>query len=106
MPVPPVPQELEARLRQSYAAFNARDVNTVLTLLHPDIDWPNGMEGGRIHGHAAVRAYWARQWDMIDPHVEPQSFAREPDGRVAIDVRQIVRDHAGTILVDQIVQHV
>jgi len=26
------------------------------------VDWPNGMEGGRVHGHAEVRAYWTRQW--------------------------------------------
>ena len=41
--------------------------------MHPDVDWPNGMEGGREHGHAAVRDYWTRQFGLIDSHVEPLS---------------------------------
>src|SRR5258705_9031085 len=41
-----------------YAAFNARDVDRVLAAMHPDVDWPNGMEGGYVHGRDAVRDYW------------------------------------------------
>jgi hypothetical protein len=33
-------------LNRVYAAFNARDIEAVLRLLHPDVDWPDGMEGG------------------------------------------------------------
>jgi hypothetical protein len=57
-------------LERTYAAFNARDVEAVLAAMHPDVDWPNGMEGGRVLGHAAVRAYWIRQWGLIDPRVD------------------------------------
>lgn len=93
-------------LRYAYAAFNARNVDAALATMHPDVDWPNGMEGGRVHGHQGVREYWTRQWTLIDPHVEPLSFATEPDGRIAVEVRQVVRDAAGTLLVDQRVRHV
>ncbi len=93
-------------LRYAYAAFNARNVDAALAGMHPDVDWPNGMEGGRVVGHDAVRAYWTRQWTLVDPHVEPLSFTRLDDGRVAVDVRQVVRDRAGTLLVDQRVRHV
>jgi ketosteroid isomerase-like protein len=34
-----------ALLRRAYDAFNARDVDAVLALLQPDVDWPNAMEG-------------------------------------------------------------
>jgi hypothetical protein len=27
-----------------------------------------GMEGRRVHGHEAVRDYWTRQWNLVDPH--------------------------------------
>jgi hypothetical protein len=57
-------------LTTTYQAFNARDVDAVL---HPEVDW-NGMEGGRMHGHAGVREYWTRQWSLVDPHVEPRGF--------------------------------
>ena len=93
-------------LRYAYAAFNARNVDAALATMHPDVDWPNGMEGGRVLGHQAVRDYWTRQWTLVDPHVEPLSFTREPDGRVAVEVRQVVRDTAGALLVYQRVRHV
>jgi ketosteroid isomerase-like protein len=93
-------------LERTYAAFNARDVDAVLAAMHPDVDWPNGMEGGRLLGHDAVRAYWIRQWALIDPRVEPTGFAVEADGRVAVQVCQVVRDHAGRLLREDTVQHV
>jgi ketosteroid isomerase-like protein len=106
MPAAPVPPELEALLHRTYAAFNARDVNAVMAVLHPEVDWPNVLEGTRLHGHAAVRDYWDQQFTMIDPRVEPQRVTLEPDGRIAIDVHQVVRDHSGVVLVDGTVQHV
>ncbi|HEX5871710.1 MAG TPA: nuclear transport factor 2 family protein [Longimicrobium sp.] len=96
----------EEVLRYAYAAFNARNVDAALATMHPDVEWPNGMEGGTVYGHQGVREYWTRQWTLIDPHVEPLSFARTPDGRMAVEVRQTVRDSAGTLLVDQVVHHV
>jgi SnoaL-like domain len=90
----------------TYASFNARDVDSVLKTMHEDVDWPNGMEGGWVHGHAGVRAYWTRQWGVVDPHVEPVGFAEEADGRVAVTVKQVVRDLSGAILLDRLVEHV
>ena len=96
----------ETHLRALYAAFNARDIDTVLGAMTPDVDWPNGMEGTREIGHEAVRAYWLRQWGMIDPHVEPVSFSERPGGLTAIDVHQVVRDLQGNVLNDRPVRHV
>jgi hypothetical protein len=98
--------EREALLTTVYAAFNARDVDGALAALHPDVDWANGFEGGRVHGRAAVGEYWTRQWGQIDPRVEPLAFVPEPDGRLAVDVRQVVRDRAGALLKDEKVRHV
>ena len=96
----------EELLRYAYAAFNARNVDAALATMHPGVEWPNGMEGGRVQGHQAVREYWTRQWTLIDPHVEPLSFTRLDDGRMAVDVRQVVHDHEGKLLLDQRVQHI
>jgi hypothetical protein len=38
-------------LIRTYRAFNARDVDAVLAAMHEDVDWPNGWEGGHVHGH-------------------------------------------------------
>ncbi len=99
------PAEIEL-LRRVYAAFNRREIETVLGVMHADVDWPNGMEGGRVHGTAAVREYWRRQFEVIDSRVEPETFTREEDGRVAIAVHQVVHDTAGNLLADRMVQHV
>lgn len=61
----------ERQLTALYAAFNARQIDLVLQALHPEVDWPNGWEGGRLHGRDAVREYWQRQWTEIDPSVVP-----------------------------------
>jgi ketosteroid isomerase-like protein len=93
-------------LRRAYEAFNARDIDSALALMHPDVDWPNGMEGGRVLGRAAVRGYWTRQFQVIDSRVEPESFTTDADGRVAVDVHQVVHDAAGELLSDGHVKHV
>ena|SRR5579863_345922 len=93
-------------LRRVYAAFNRREIDTVLAEMNPDVDWPNGMEGGRVLGKDAVRSYWKRQFEVLDPRVEPQSFAAEEDGRVAVEVHQVVQDKSGKLLVDQMIEHV
>jgi len=83
-------------LTRTYAAFNARDVDAVLAVMHPDVDWPNGMEGGRVRGHAGMRDYWTRQWGMIDPRVEPRRFTTDDAGRIVVDVHQVVRNLSGS----------
>jgi ketosteroid isomerase-like protein len=98
--------EAEPVLRAAYAAFNARDIASALALMHPDVLWPNGMEGGMVRGHAAIRDYWTRQWTLIDPSVEPRRFSATADGRVDVEVRQVVRDLGGTVLKDAVVHHV
>jgi ketosteroid isomerase-like protein len=93
-------------LQRMYAAFNRRDIEAVLALMHDSVDWPNGMEGGRVLGTAAVRDYWRRQFEVLDPNVEPRNFSREADGRIVINVHQVVHDKSGKLLVDQMIQHV
>lgn len=92
-------------LRKAYAAFNARNIDMALSVMQPDVIWPNGMEGGTVHGHEGIRAYWTRQWGLVDPYVEPVGFQTEPDGTVVVEVRQLVKDLAGNVLVDQTVWH-
>jgi hypothetical protein len=98
--------EEERLLRRAYEAFNARDIEAALASMHPDVDWPNGMEGGREVGHDAVRAYWTRQFGMIDSHVEPSGFSTDEEGRIVVDVHQVVRDTDGNLISEGEVQHV
>jgi nuclear transport factor 2 (NTF2) superfamily protein len=96
----------QVRLTSLYNAFNERDIPTLLAAMTTDVVWPNGWEGGFVHGREAVRAYWLRQWDELDPTVTPTAFESEPDGRVAVRVRQVVRDKAGVEVANNTVTHV
>jgi ketosteroid isomerase-like protein len=94
-----------ATLTRLYERFNARDVEAVLEALHPDVDWPNGWEGGRELGRDAVRGYWLRQWREIDGRVKPVAMEADADGRIRVRVRQTVRALDGTVLSDEEVEH-
>ena len=78
-----------ALLNRLYDRFNARDMEAVIAVMHPDILWANGMEGGHVNGHQGVREYWTRQWAVIDPHVEPMTFATGPDRETIVEVTRL-----------------
>lgn len=89
-----------------YAAFNQRDIDQAVALMNAEVDWPNGMEGGRVRGRDEVRAYWTRQWLRLNPRVEPVRMRDDGLGNTIVDVHQIIRDTAGNLLKDQFVRHV
>lgn len=93
-------------LRQTYAAFNARDIEAVLAMMHPKVVWPNGWEGGWVSGYQGIRDYWTRQWAAIDHCVEPVAFDLDETGHIVVKVPQIVHDLAGQTLSDGWVEHV
>ena len=93
-------------LRQLYQDFNARQIDAVLAHMHTDVAWPNGWEGGYVSGHDEVRAYWLRQWQQIDPSVEPLSFETLPDGQISVKVHQVIKDLDGQVLSDEQLNHI
>jgi hypothetical protein len=88
-----------------YSAFNARDIDGALALMHEDVNWPNGWQGGRIQGRDAVRDYWTRQWKEIDSSVEPVDHTVSGE-RVAVTVHQVVKDLEGNVLSEGRTSHV
>ena len=102
-----IPSQTEQFFRALYDAFNARDIETGLAGMHPDVNWPNMIEGGREHGHAAVKEYWRRQFETTDPRVEPQRVTSLGDDQVVVDVHQVVTDkQSGEVIADKTVEHV
>jgi hypothetical protein len=103
MPNQPAP-EIDL-LCAAYAAFNARDIDTALALMAPDVAWPRAFKGGFVRGTEEVRAYWTEQWSEIDGRVEPVTFHPEDAGQMLVEVHQVVRDLAGAVLADEHVGH-
>lgn len=92
-------------LRAAYAAFNARDIDAALSFMTPDVSWPRAFKGGFVRGPEEVRAYWTEQWSEIDGTVVPVAFHLEDSGQILVEVHQVVRDLAGTVLADEQVGH-
>ena len=90
----------------AYEAFNARDVDIVLSLMHQNIHWPNGWEGSYVEGQNEVREYWTRQWKEIDPIVKPISYDENEHGQIVVEVHQVAKDMRGNVLFDGLVKHV
>ncbi|MGI4737083.1 MAG: nuclear transport factor 2 family protein [Janthinobacterium lividum] len=97
------PQEL---IHKAYAGFNARDIPAVLTTLHPQVRWAKAWEGDYATGHDEIQAYWLRQWQEVNPHVELTAIKERADGKLEVAVHQVVRDLQGLVLFDGPVQHV
>lgn len=95
----------EALLTQLYEAFNRRDIEAVLVALHPDVDWPDVIEGKRRHGRDDVRDYWVDQFKLIRSEVTPLAFEDLPDSRVRVLVSQTVRGLDGQLWSDGKVEH-
>jgi hypothetical protein len=98
--------QLSDLIKKAYAAFNARDIDTALSTMHPDVEWPTAFEGGYVSGRNEIRAYWTRQWEEINPHVEPIGFNERQDGTLEISVQQLVKDLQDNQLFDGIVKHI
>lgn len=93
-------------VRALYQSFNDRDLDAVIAAMAPDVDWPNGWEGGRLSGRDSVREYWERQWREIRPTTTVRNIGERPDGTVAARVRLVVRDPAGNVLARSDLTHV
>jgi hypothetical protein len=93
-------------ITQAYSAFNLRDVDGALALMSEDVSWPKASEGGRVVGKEEIRAYWTRQWQDFDPHVEPIEVIELEGGVAQVRVHQLVKSLGGEVLADGEVWHV
>src|SRR5690349_14996248 len=96
----------ERLIAQAYSAFNERDIDGALAVMSDDVSWPKASEGGRVVGKEGIRAYWSRQWQEFDPHVEPLEVFDEGTGRVRVRVHQLVKSLRGDVLSDSEVWHI
>ncbi|GAA4006989.1 nuclear transport factor 2 family protein [Streptomyces sp. NBC_01352] len=92
-----VPAAREALLRRMYEVFSTDERDVFLArCLAPDVDWPNMLDGVRLHGREAVRAYWARQFAAGHPLVGLEGLRLDGDGEAVVaTVRLGMRDASG-----------
>jgi hypothetical protein len=93
-------------IAQAYSAFNQRNVDGALALMSENVSWPKASEGGHVVGKEGIRAYWTRQWQELDPHVEPIEVIDREGGKTDVKVHQLVKNLGGDVLSDSEVWHV
>lgn len=84
---------------------NKRDIDGALALMTEDVSWPKASEGGTVVGKEQIRAYWIRQWNEFDPHVEPLAITEGDAGKVRVRVHQLVQNLQGDVLWEGEVLH-
>ena len=99
-------KQIQDLIKKAYSAFNARDIDTALSTMHMDVQWPKAFEGGYAIGHDEIRKYWTRQWTVINPNVEPVGFNERQNGTLEIIVHLVVIDLQGNPKYDGIVKHI
>jgi ketosteroid isomerase-like protein len=94
-----------ALLRRAYGLFNDRQIDELLELMTDDVEWPDVANRTVLQGKNAIRPYWAAQFEVADPRVEPVDFIEAGDDLVAV-VDQRVQDLQGqTIAGPTVVYH-
>ena len=89
-----------ALLTKAYEAFNRRDLTALIRLLHPDVEWPDILEGGVMTGRAAVLDYFGRQFEVMVPDARLIKVRSEPPARLVVEVQYAVRDLKGKLWSD------
>lgn len=89
-----------ALLAKAYDAFNARDLATLALMFHPEVEWPDIMEGGVVSGREAVLDYFARQLEIMIPDARLISVRSEPPSRLVAEVQYAVRSLTGQLWSD------
>ncbi|KAM3110388.1 nuclear transport factor 2 family protein [Phormidesmis sp. 146-33] len=93
-------------LQNLYEAFNKGDLETIISVMHPDVKWANGVEGGFVYGRDAVREYWTNQYKVIQVQLETLKFETDEHNRNVVTVHQVVRDLQGNLLVDTTIEQI
>ena len=89
-----------------WPALTARDVDAVVALLHPDIDWQDTLNGGRRVGRDAVRAYLSEVMAMVVIVSTPISIMPSGPDRYLARVDHVVRNRDGQFWGQETVSHV
>lgn len=98
--------QFEDIIKKAYSAFNERNIDKALSTMKADVQWSKAWEGGYISGHNEIKEYWTRQWNEINPNVDPVGFSERESGNLEVRVHQNVKDLQGNILFDGTVKHV
>ncbi len=89
-----------------WPALTARDIDAVVALLHPDVDWQDNLNGGRRVGRDAVRAYLSEVMATVVIVSTPIDIRPSGPDRYLARVNHVVRNKDGQLWGQEVVRHV
>ncbi|MEU3959166.1 nuclear transport factor 2 family protein [Streptomyces buecherae] len=99
-------QNIQA-IRAAYAGFASRDIEAVLAVMRPDVEWvhPDGMAdyglGGTKRGHAGIREFLARVPAVLGGmRLAPREFVEAGDRVVVFGTREVTSRRGTTAELD------
>jgi ketosteroid isomerase-like protein len=99
--------ELAEVVLGAYDSFNRGDVEAMLDLLHPDVEWvppPTSVEPQPLRGREAVRGYLAP--NIFESQTAEPIETIEEGNRLLVAARVRARGSGSGIEIDQTVYHV
>jgi len=90
----------EDRIAELHAAINARDLEAAVACYAPDARFADGLEGGVIQGHDAIRAHFIHLFEAIRVELAVIRLSRLPDGRLRARLQVVARGPRGGLWQD------
>ncbi|AEM81342.1 nuclear transport factor 2 family protein [Streptomyces violaceusniger] len=94
-------------IRASYAGFRDRDIEGILSGMHPDVEWvhPEGMAqyglGGTKLGHAGIKDFLAHVPTVLGGmKLAPKEFIEQGDRVVVFGTREVTSRRGTTVTLD------
>lgn len=101
----PAPPEIQALVGRLYDANQRRDLEAFRALVAPQLEWPDVTRGGVLTSPEAVGDYWAYNDSIIRVEITPVEIHVTEDGRIVVDVNQVVWNRSGKLWSDLCVRH-
>lgn len=93
----------EDRIAKLYAAINARDLDATVACYAPQARFVDGLEGGMLEGHEAIRAHFVHLFETIRVELALIDLTQLPDGRLRARLQVVARGPGGGLWQDDTV---
>jgi len=87
-------------LVEVYDAFNARDLEGLSRAFHADVEWPDLLDGGALHGRQTVVDYFRRQFALMRADARIIDITPLGEDQAIVHVQYAVRDAQGGLWSD------
>ena len=87
-------------LVQVYDAFNVGDLEGLGRTFHAEVEWPDLLEGGTLHGRGTVVDYFRRQFALMQPDAQIIDITLVGAEQAIVHVQYSVRDAQGGLWSD------